>query len=108
MLVCAVNGVHACMCVCVCVCAIDKHICTTSVPPLVQVLYVDAAQSLTHLGGDKVVEMMEEKELRLRAPLEEVKLLKEAAEAVGDSKPATLTEGSSPPGAEGEAHIMET
>lgn len=33
------------------------------------------------LSGDKVVEMMGVKELRLRAPLEEGKLLKDVAEA---------------------------
>ena len=57
---------------------------------------MDAAQCLTHLGGDKVVEMMEEKEIRLRAPLEEVQLLKDAAKAAENSKPEAQTEDTSP------------
>ena len=69
---------------------------------------MDAARSLTHLSGDKVVEMMEEKELRLRAPLEEVQLLKDAAGAAGDDQPDTQTEDTSPPGAEGGTQTMET
>lgn len=71
---------------------------------------MDAAQYLTHLGGDKVVEMMEEKEIRLRAPLEEVQLLKDAAEpaeAAEDSKLAQ-TEETSPPGVEGKIEILDT
>ena len=59
---------------------------------------MDAAQCLTHLGGEKVVEMMEEKEIWLRAPLEEVQLLKDAAEAAEDSKPEAQTEEPHPQG----------
>ena len=69
---------------------------------------MDAAQSLTHLSGDKVVEMMEEKELRLRAPLEEVKLLKDAAEAAGESKPATQTDSIPPHEDEGGTQNRDT
>ena len=42
-----------------------------------QVLYVDGATSLPDLGS-KVIEMVEEKEIRLRAPIEEVELLQRA------------------------------
>ena len=72
---------------------------------------MDAARSLTHLGGGKVIEMMEEKELRLRAPLEEVQLLKDAAEeAAEDSEADALLEGTSsrPPEAVGGTQIMDT
>ena len=45
----------------------------------VQVLYYDA---VTHFPEElsKVLEVMEEKELRIRAPLEEVKLLLDATQ----------------------------
>lgn len=45
--------------------------------PWVKVLYVDGATSLPDLGS-KVIEMVEEKEIRLRAPIEEVELLQRA------------------------------
>ena len=38
---------------------------------------MDAARSLPDLGA-KVIEMIEEKEIRLRAPIEEVELLQKA------------------------------
>ncbi len=44
----------------------------------VQVLYVDAVQYFPS-EMERVMEVLEEKELRVRAPLEEVKLLLEAA-----------------------------
>lgn len=54
----------------------------------VQVLYLDAVRYLPS-ELTKITEIMEEKELRIRAPVDEVKLLQELSEE--DSKPGQIT-----------------
>ena len=52
-------------------------------------LYCDAVKLLPS-EAERISELMEEKELRLRAPLEEVKLLLTASEAV-EHRPSVYT-----------------
>lgn len=67
----SVPSVEHCVHVCECVCY-KMFVCAVSL--LTQVLYCDAVQYFPE-EIEKVLEIAEEKEIRLRAPLEEAKLL---------------------------------